>query len=351
MYAVSVDVCSVRLFILFAFIITLFKQSHGGNCWSTMDRNGRCTELLSEKMTKEECCATNSVATAWSSEDLDAGALFFWRVLGGGVPCYTCKESCSGVQCGSGKKCVVRDGRPKCVCSPDCRAKSRHPQGPVCGTDGRSYRTVCRLRKRACRRKSSTLAIAYYGQCQSSCDKIRCPAGKHCLVDQNLKPHCVRCSRRCPAPVPGKHVCGADGATFSSACHLREAACRKGKAIPFAYKGRCKQSASCGSVKCKERQSCLSELHTGAPRCVTCSYRCPRPNSPAGARREMGGPICGTNNHTYHSWCHMLKDACATGYVIETKHSGTCEHHTPGVSLSASSNAVIGSNEFTGDIS
>lgn len=29
MYAVSVDVCSVRLFILFAFIITLFKQSHG----------------------------------------------------------------------------------------------------------------------------------------------------------------------------------------------------------------------------------------------------------------------------------------------------------------------------------
>lgn len=74
-----------------------------------------------------------------------------------------------------------------------------------------------------------------------SCDKIRCPAGKHCLVDQNLKPHCVRCSRRCPAPVPGKHVCGADGATYPSACHLREAACRKGKAIPFAYKGRCKR--------------------------------------------------------------------------------------------------------------
>jgi len=42
-------------------------------------------------------------------------------------------------------------------------------------------------------------------------------------------------------------------------------------------------------------------------------------------RRDMGGPICGTNNRTYHSWCHMLKDACATGFVIETKFSGTCD--------------------------
>lgn len=63
----------------------------GGNCWSAILRNGRCTELLSEKMTREDCCATNSVATAWSAEDLDPGALFFWRVLGGGVPCHACK--------------------------------------------------------------------------------------------------------------------------------------------------------------------------------------------------------------------------------------------------------------------
>lgn len=56
-----------------------------------MVRNGRCTELLGEKMSREECCASNSVATAWSSEDLDHGTLFFWRVLGGGVPCHACK--------------------------------------------------------------------------------------------------------------------------------------------------------------------------------------------------------------------------------------------------------------------
>ncbi|XP_069691213.1 follistatin [Periplaneta americana] len=304
-------------------LVLLLQPTQGGNCWSAMVRNGRCTELLNEKVSKEECCASESVSTAWSSEDMDAGTLFFWRVLGGGVPCYACKESCAGVDCGEGKKCEVRRGRPKCVCSPDCR-KSRH-KGPVCGTDGRSYRSVCRLRKRACRRDMK-LAVAYYGHCQSSCDRIRCPAGKHCLLDQNLSPHCVKCAQRCPPrPAASRQVCGTDGVTYQSACHLQEAACHKGKAIPVAYKGRCKQMASCGSVRCRDRQSCLTELNTGTPRCVTCSYRCPRPRSPSGMRRDMGGPICGTNNRTYHSWCHMLKDACATGFVIETKFSGSCD--------------------------
>nr|CAD7396702.1 unnamed protein product [Timema poppensis] len=221
-----------------------------GNCWSAMVRNGRCTELLSQKVSKEECCASNSVATAWSVEDMDAGTLFFWRVLGGGVPCYACKESCAGVHCGEGKKCVVRKGRPKCVCSPDCRGKNRH-KGPVCGTDGRSYRTICRLRKRACTQEDqhpSHRLLRTLPECtenlEGSCDRIHCPTGKHCLLDQNLTPHCVKCSQRCPSvAVTGgtKMVCGTDDTTYQSACHLREAACHKGKAIPVAYKGRCKR--------------------------------------------------------------------------------------------------------------
>lgn len=163
-----------------------------------MVRNGRCTELMAEKVTREECCDTSySIATAWSNDDLDPGTLFFWRVLGGGVPCGACKgkcwcacacvcvcstrndnsvtscvyclrlESCVGVECGEGKRCMVRKGQPKCVCFPDCRSNKGSQKGPVCGTDGRTYRSVCRLRKRACRRKSSSLSVAYYGICQS----------------------------------------------------------------------------------------------------------------------------------------------------------------------------------------
>ncbi|KAJ8962668.1 hypothetical protein NQ318_001062 [Aromia moschata] len=38
-----------------------------------------------------------------------------------------------------------------------------------------------------------------------------------------------------------RQVCGSDGLTYPSACHLREKACRKGKAIPIAYKGPCQE--------------------------------------------------------------------------------------------------------------
>ena len=74
-------------------------MSPGGNCWSGLSRGGRCTDLLQEKVSREECCALGAAGasgaagatTAWSEKDMDAGTLFFWRVLGGGVPCQACR--------------------------------------------------------------------------------------------------------------------------------------------------------------------------------------------------------------------------------------------------------------------
>ncbi|XP_035742136.1 follistatin-A-like isoform X1 [Vespa mandarinia] len=308
----------------------------GGICWSSIS-NGRCKELLSQGVTREDCCASNAAAaTAYSDEDLDSGSLFFWRVLGGGVQCRPCRESCAEVKCEEGKKCVVRRGRPRCVCSPECKAP--RGGGPVCGTDGRSYKSLCRLKKRACKKGSHELAVAYTGHCQSSCARVRCGQGRSCLLDQNLSPHCVRCARRCPqAPshqlAAARPVCGADGNTYKSACHLRLAACRAGRAIPVAYKGHCKQNADCTTIRCREGQTCLTEIKSGRPRCVTCTYRCPRKRERVRNRTHRDRDrdrdpsttmLCATNNITYPSWCHIVKDACVTGFVLETRHAGPC---------------------------
>ncbi|KRT85546.1 hypothetical protein AMK59_907, partial [Oryctes borbonicus] len=290
-----------------------------GSCWTTMASNNRCTELLSEESSRENCCAHHhdGVSRAWSDENFDSGTLFFWRVLGGGVKCKPCMDTCDGVQCESGKVCVVRKGHPKCICSPKCNvSKKISERAPICGSDGRTYKNICRLKKRACRKRSNDLSVAYYGTCQNSCDKITCPSGRVCLLDQNLSPHCIKCARKCP-PVAARHqVCGADGVTYQSTCHLKDMACKKGKGIPLAYKGPCHRKATCSKIRCKETQNCLVDKRTGMPRCVTCVRRC-KP-------RHMRGPICGSNNSTYQSWCHMMQDACSKGYVLETQHSGKC---------------------------
>ncbi|XP_019865608.2 follistatin [Aethina tumida] len=322
---------SITVAVLLTYLCAYFNIAIAGTCWSTMIRNnnGRCMEILREKSTKEDCCqaasSSRSLTTAWSSSELDNGTLFFYRILGGGVPCSPCRDSCRDVECGVEKSCVIRKGVPKCICSSKCRENSNKAvrsnggpgRGAVCGSDGRSYRNVCRLKKRACRRRTTTLTVAYNGICQSSCDRINCPSGKHCLLDQNLTPHCVNCTKKCTASAPKRRqVCGSDGLTYPSTCHLREKACRKGKAIPIAYKGACRAKATCETVKCRERQTCLTDLKSGMPRCVSCSDNC-RP-------RHLHGPICGTNNSTYPTWCHMMNDSCQRGYVIDTLHSGKC---------------------------
>ncbi|ELU08470.1 hypothetical protein CAPTEDRAFT_186626 [Capitella teleta] len=267
---------------------------------------------------EKECCRYGVLGRGWSPHvNVSASQMFYWSLRHNGVPdCQACHETCENVQCGEDRRCRMRNGAPKCVCSPDCSAHEGHQHGPVCGSDGRTYKNHCALLKYNCK-KRRTETVAYYGPCQYSCDDVTCETGKHCVTDQNALPHCIQCQMHCDAPRGNSGLlCGGDGVTYRTMCHLMRATCLNGRSIGVAYRGRCQESASCSTVTCQPHQLCLTDPCTQRPRCTTCASWC----SPYYGTSAL----CGSDGQTYHGWCSMHQTACSTGTFIETQHYGSC---------------------------
>lgn len=106
------------------------------------------------------------------------------------------------------------------------------------------------------------------------------------------------------------------------------------------------ESATCATVSCKSGQKCLVEKKTGRPRCVTCNLLCSEAET-SGKRKDTSGKVCGSNDKTYHSWCQMFMDACATGVVIETKASGPCRGDIPSGKFSINIFLTFSSHRIT----
>ncbi|XP_026320851.1 follistatin-A [Hyposmocoma kahamanoa] len=290
--------------------LVLARPAAAGICWTGMDRGGRCSSVAALRVSRTDCCAgAKNSPVAWSPADLDNGQIFFYKALSGGVPCNACAESCASMPCGSGRRCVVRGGRAKCVCAAACRRA-----GPVCGSDGKTYRSLCRLRRRACRRPAKHLSLDYPGPCRvGSCEGVRCGGDKRCVLDAELGAHCVRCGA---CSVAGAPVCAVDGRTYAGICALRRAACERGKALPLAYRGPCIANATCATVTCNAGQRCMSGGASGA-RCVSCG-------SCGGGSGGSRRPLCGSDARTYPSWCRLQRAACHAGRVVDPMHPGPC---------------------------
>ncbi|TKC44669.1 hypothetical protein EI555_009368, partial [Monodon monoceros] len=292
------------------------RAGPAGNCWLRQAKNGRCQVLYKTELTKEECCSTGRLSTSWTEEDVNDNTLFKWMIFNGGAPnCIPCKETCENVDCGPGKKCRMnKKNKPRCVCAPDCSNITW--KGPVCGLDGKTYRNECALLKARCKEQPE-LEVQYQGKCKKTCRDVFCPGSSTCVVDQTNNAYCVTCNRICPEPTSSEqYLCGNDGVTYSSACHLRKATCLLGRSIGLAYEGKCIKAKSCEDIQCTGGKKCLWDFKVGRGRCSLCDELCPESKSEE--------PVCASDNATYASECAMKEAACSSGVLLEVKHSGSC---------------------------
>ncbi|BFZ11720.1 hypothetical protein BsWGS_14759 [Bradybaena similaris] len=72
-----------------------------------------------------------------------------------------------------------------------------------------------------------------------ACDQVKCPKLKVCVVNMQGLPLCT-----CPNPfvcrgIKKREVCGTDGRTYTSRCHMRVASCDEGVPVRKKHKGPC----------------------------------------------------------------------------------------------------------------
>ena len=110
------------------------------------------------------------------------------------------------------------------------------------------------------------------------------------------------CPQRCPAR-RRLRICGSDGNTYDSICHMRMEACRTGdRSLVVNHLGTCQCPEVC--------------LMVYDPVCATSS------------RPAFGE---GVGERTYTSRCEMLKDACRNNdQTFAVSHAGECASTIPG---------------------
>ncbi|XP_067137256.1 follistatin-like isoform X1 [Centruroides vittatus] len=288
-----------KVLLFLVILIINFNSNRAGYCWAKIGKNGGCSQLLMNNVTRKECCL-GSNSYGWSNEKHRSGSLFYWKIVGNLYPCRPCKVNCFRNDCNS-----------NCTRKNLCTFKKQQ-SGPVCGTDGQTYANQCKLLKQQCRR-GNKLKIAYFGPCQNSCEKVKCLRGKSCFLDHYHRPHCVRCHQDCPASVKNHVICTINNITHHNYCTLRQEACKLGYMVSVAYKGQCREFENCDMVNCPKQSRCIFDHVKNIPLCVNCPMSC-----------SSWSPFCASDGNTYDSLCHLEKEICRKGVKISVVNDGPC---------------------------
>uniref|UniRef100_A0A3P8SFI2 Follistatin-like 3 (secreted glycoprotein) n=1 Tax=Amphiprion percula TaxID=161767 RepID=A0A3P8SFI2_AMPPE len=159
------------------------------------------------------------------------------------------------------------------------------------------------------------LGIVSCKPCKETCEGVKCSPGKVCKMKTG-RPQCV-CSPDC-SHISRKHaVCGSDGKSYKDECTLLMARCMGHPDLEVMYQGECKKS--CSSVVCPGTHTCVTD-QTNSAHCVVCrTTPCPIP-------MPSEQPICGNDNVTYPSACHLRRATCFLGRSIGVRHYGHCNN-------------------------
>nr|VZI43583.1 unnamed protein product [Spirometra erinaceieuropaei] len=236
---------------------------------------------------------------------------------------------------------------------------------PVCGSDGRTFLNPCLLEHQSClneqRYGTPPVRVQTWGYCPATgledqaelCGFANiCLYGGRCTRKgadgdadyvgkyRRLKGVCSCEHISCEQTWNTNPVCGDDGMTYRSECFLRRAACETQSSKKVLFPGPCPQSVDeCARFgrPCKGYEVCIRRpvvvnsalgaantlsMSRGANQ-ITMTPQCACPICP---EEGLGDNVCGTDDRTYRSECHLRAAACRTRQLdLRVQGRGPCD--------------------------
>ncbi|XP_006871817.1 PREDICTED: agrin [Chrysochloris asiatica] len=213
--------------------------------------------------------------------------------------------TCGDMVCAFGAVCLAG----QCVC-PRCE---RPPHGPVCGSDGITYQSMCELREASCRQQTH-IEEARAGPCElaecgsggsgsgedGECEPELCRQRGGVWDEDSEDGPCV-CDFSCQS-VLRNPVCGSDGVTYGTECELKKARCESQRELYVAAQGACRGPTAAS----------LPPL--APPHCTQTPYGCCQDNVTAARGVGLAGcpSVCQCNPHgSYGGSCDPASGQCS----------------------------------------